>query len=68
MSLKLKHFLIPCGMWPLSCGLGKERLTEFFLYLLYAIVAQSRQEVLGLILFQCLQFNFIGSVRGAREN
>lgn len=32
MSRKLKHFLIPSGMWPLSCGLGNKRLPEFFLY------------------------------------
>lgn len=31
MSLKLKDFLMPIDIWPLSCGLGKERLTEVFL-------------------------------------
>lgn len=69
MSLKLKHFLIPSGLWPWSCGLGKVRPRWVFpLCLLYAIVAPSRQEVLGLILFQFLQLNFIGSMRRTHES
>lgn len=27
-----KAFFSSSGMWPLSCGLGKEKLTKFFLY------------------------------------
>lgn len=36
--------------------------------LLYAIVSQSRQEGLELIIFQFLQLDFIESVRGTHES
>lgn len=40
----------------------------FALCFLYAMVAQARQKVLGLILFQFMRLNCIWSVRGTHES